>query len=294
MENRFSRQILAFGADGQRAIEEHRLAIVGLGGIGSQVTQALAYLGGHSFLLIDDERAEETNLNRLIGATPEDVTAKRLKTEIAERMIRAINPSAEIQSVHRNLRSHQAIDDLTTSSVIFGCVDNDAARLILMELACAYSVPLIDSASEIILDQARTRLDDFGGRVLVCRPGDFCVACGNEIDLETAKAELESEHVRALRRSHGYGLGDHLPAPAVVSLNGMIANLAVTEFLAMATGIRQPKRKRVYRGMRGIILENKDERRDDCYNCGYLTGKREAANIQRYALQDTLTPHREE
>src|SRR5579859_7651571 len=134
MENRFSRQILAFGADGQRAIEEHRLAIVGLGGIGSQVTQALAYLGGHSFLLIDDERAEETNLNRLIGATPEDVTAKRLKTEIAERMIRAINPSAEIQSVHRNLRSHQAIDDLTTSSVIFGCVDNDAARLILMEL----------------------------------------------------------------------------------------------------------------------------------------------------------------
>lgn len=236
-------------------------------------------------MLVEDERVDETNLNRLIGATPEDVAAKRLKTEIAERVIHAINPSAEIQAVPRNLRSQQAIDDLTTCSVIFGCVDNDGARLILMELASAYSIPLIDSASEIILDQTRTRLDDFGGRVVVCRPGDFCLACANEIDLEAAKEELESDDVRRLRKSHGYGLGDGLPAPAVVSVNGIVSNFAVTEFLAMVTGVREPFRKRVYRGMRGIILENKDERRGDCYNCGYLPGRREAADIYRYALK---------
>lgn len=283
-ENRFSRQISAFGPDGQRAIERQRLGIVGLGGIGSQVTQALAYLGGHNFVLADDDRADETNLNRLIGATAADVTAKRLKTEIAERMIRAINPSAEIHAVPHNLRSQQAIDALTKCSTIFGCVDNDGARLILMELAGAYSILLIDVASEIILDHPQNHLEDFGGRVVVCRPGDFCLACASEIDLEIAKAELESEDVRALRKTHGYGLGNHLPAPAVVSLNGIIANIAVTEFLATVTGIRQPFRKRVYRGMRGIILENKDAKRDDCYNCGYLVGQRSAANIYRYVL----------
>jgi molybdopterin-synthase adenylyltransferase len=282
IDNRFSRQILAFGADGQREIERQRIGIVGLGGIGSQVTQALAYLGGRRFVLVDDELVEDTNLNRLIGATPEDVIAKRRKTEVAERMIRGINDGAEVIPIDLNLRSKPALDHLTTCSVIFGCVDNDGARLILMELAASYSVPLIDSASEILLDESHTRLEDFGGRVVVCRPGDFCLTCAGEIDVEAAKAELESDDVRLLRRAHGYGLGDHLPTPAVVSLNGIVSNFAVTEFLAMITHFREPFRKRVYQGIRGIILQNKDERKNDCYNCGYLVGKREGANIYRY------------
>lgn len=286
MENRFSRQILAFGSDGQRAIESQRFGIVGLGGIGSQVTQALAYLGGCSFVLVDDELIDETNLNRLVGATPADVAAKRLKAEIADRMIHAINPSARTQPIPLNLRSEQAMDELTKCTTIFGCVDNDGARLVLMELACAYSIPLIDSASEIILNESRTRIDDFGGRIVVCRPGDFCLACANEIDFEVAKAELESEDVRALRMAHGYGLGPRVPAPSVVSLNGIIANLGVTELLAMITGLREPFRKRVYRGMRGIVLDNKDVRHTDCYNCGYLIGKQGAANIHRYAVRN--------
>lgn len=44
MENRFSRQVLAFGERGQQAIEAQRAGIVGLGGIGAQVAQALAYI----------------------------------------------------------------------------------------------------------------------------------------------------------------------------------------------------------------------------------------------------------
>jgi hypothetical protein len=290
IENRFSRQILAFGAEGQRAVEAQRMGIVGLGGIGSQVTQALAYLGGRRFVLVDDEHVEDTNLNRLIGATPEDVVAKRQKTEVAERMIWAINNTVEVISVDLNLRSKVALDHLTTCTVIFGCVDNDGARLILMELAAAYSIPLIDSASEILIDESRSHLTDFGGRVVLCRPGDFCLTCARELDIEAAKAELESTDVRKLREAHGYGLGEHLPAPAVVSVNGIVSNFAVTEFLAMVTGFREPFRKRVYRGMRGIILENKDRRRDDCYNCGYLPGKGHSANIHRYVLQDVINP----
>jgi hypothetical protein len=152
-----------------------------------------------------------------------------------------------------------------------------------MELACAYEIVLIDCATEIVPDPAKRRIENFGGRVVVCRPGDFCLACANEIDLEVTKAELESEDVRALRKVHGYGVGEAVAAPAVVSLNGIIANFAVTEFLALVTGIREPIRKRLYRGMRGIILENKDLRRRDCYNCGYLVGKRDAANLLRYS-----------
>ncbi len=282
MKTRFSRQILAFGEEGQRSIEAQRVGIVGLGGIGSHVAQALAYFGVQSFVLVDDDYVEESNLNRLIGGTAKDVEKETLKIRVAERLVWAVAPAAKIDPIPQNLRSAKAIDALTSCTAIFGCVDHDGPRLVLMELACAYEITFIDCATEIVPDSKKSRIEDFGGRVVVCRPGDFCLACANEIDLEMAKAELESEDVRALRKAHGYGLGEEVVAPAVVSLNGIIANLAVTEFLVWTTGIREPFRKRFYRGMRGIILENKDVRRKDCYNCGYLVGKREAVNLYRY------------
>ena len=65
-EDRFSRQILAFGEKGQSAIAHTKVGIVGLGGVGSFVAQMLAYLGVNEFLLVDDDIIEESNLNRLI------------------------------------------------------------------------------------------------------------------------------------------------------------------------------------------------------------------------------------
>ncbi len=98
------------------------------------------------------------------------------------------------------------------------------------------------------------------------------------------KEELESEETRDLRRRHAYGAGDAAPAPAVVSLNGVIANLAVTEFMVMITGPREPRRFLMYHADRGIVNDRQDPRRPTCFTCGYLFGKREAANVRRYLL----------
>src|SRR5207237_3629422 len=101
---------------------------------------------------------------------------------------------------------------------------------------------------------------------------------------EVAKQELESLEIRELRRRHGYGLPEIGPAPAVFSLNGVIANLALTEFTAMITGIRQPARHLTYKGMRGVVTNSRDEQKSDCFTCGYLRGKKEKDNIWRYLL----------
>jgi hypothetical protein len=102
--------------------------------------------------------------------------------------------------------------------------------------------------------------------------------------MEVAKRELENEDTRDLRRRHGYGTGDAVPAPAVVNLNGVVANLALTEFVVMVTGLRDPRRFLVYHADRGIVNERQDEQRPSCYTCGYVVGKREGANISRYVL----------
>ncbi len=91
---RFDRQILLFGEEGQKKIAAVHVAIVGLGGLGSHVAQQLAYLGVERFVLIDGDIVQKTNLNRLIGATVEDADAKRLKVDVSERTIKAIQPAA--------------------------------------------------------------------------------------------------------------------------------------------------------------------------------------------------------
>ena len=137
-EKLFSRQIMAFGTEGQKALMNTRVAVVGAGGLGSCVLQMLSYLGVQEFMIADDDLVEESNLNRLIGASIEDVKNKVRKTELAKMLIIKINPKANIITLG-NLRSDEAIKDLSTfPEVIFGCVDNDSARMMLSDLAAAY------------------------------------------------------------------------------------------------------------------------------------------------------------
>ncbi|OGW15208.1 MAG: hypothetical protein A3G93_11515 [Nitrospinae bacterium RIFCSPLOWO2_12_FULL_45_22] len=279
-DGRFSRQILAFGEEGQRKLATAKIGIVGLGGMGSHIAQALAYLGAEDFLTVDDDIVEESNLNRLVGALPIDVKEKRLKVEVAERMIKQISLDAKINKLSMNLRNEKVLDALTYIDYLFGCVDNDAARLILTELSTAYEIPLIDSAAEIY--PAEGRVVEFGGRVIIARPGDFCALCANQIDTEVAKIELESPPEREFREKHGYGLGGGATAPAVISLNGIIANLAVTEFLMLLTNIRTPNRMLVYKGMQGKVNVRTDKKKEDCVICNSLVGKRGSADLKRY------------
>jgi len=277
---RFSRQVLAFGEEGQKRIAAARIGIIGLGGIGSQIGQNLAYLGVEDFLVVDDDVVEESNLNRLIGGVPSDAEEKRLKVDVAERMIKQINPNAKVTKYALNLRNDEVLDALAERAYLFACIDNDAARLILTELSAAYEIPLIDSASEIHPEEGKVM--EFGGRVVIARPGDFCCLCANQIDTEIAKIELESPAERGFREKHGYGTGPAAAAPAVVSLNAIIAGLAVTEFLMLLTNIRQPNRMVTYKGMRGVVFASMDEKKKDCIVCNSLTGNRELADIKRY------------
>src|SRR5262249_27165479 len=150
MSERYSRQILAFGAEGQKQIEATHVGIVGLGGLGSQVAIASAYLGVGSFVLVDDDHADESNLNRMVTAFPADAEGQSLKVALAERQIKLINPKAKVDAIPKNLRTREAMEALIRCPTIFGCVDGDGAQLVLTELAAAYGATLIDSATEII------------------------------------------------------------------------------------------------------------------------------------------------
>ena len=99
---RHDRQVRAFGEDGQARIAETRVAIAGLGGIGSLVAMQLAHLGVRHLVLVDDDLAEETNLNRLAGAGASDTG--RAKVAVAAEYARKANPEARVLPLQANIR----------------------------------------------------------------------------------------------------------------------------------------------------------------------------------------------
>lgn len=280
-DERFSRQVLAFGEVGQKKLASAKVGIVGMGGLGSQIVQSLAYLGIQDFSIVDDDIVEESNLNRLIGALPIDAREKRSKVDVAERMIMQINLEARVEKLPTNLRNEQVLDALTNRDYLFGCVDNDAARLILTELAAAFEIPLIESATQIHPKDGW--VNGFGGRVIIAYPGEFCALCADQVDIKIAQTEIESPPERKFREKHGYGIGLKETSPSVISLNGIIANLAVTEFLMLLTNLRPYNRMVVYKGMEGKVNVRIDKKKEDCVICNSLVGIRESADLKRYA-----------
>jgi molybdopterin-synthase adenylyltransferase len=138
MKERYERQRF-LGPDSDKVFANCTAGLVGLGGGGSHLAQQLAHLGLGNFLLIDPDRVEESNLNRLIGATAKDAARHSRKTLIARRLIRGINPQVNIESVNKKWQEcHQL---LRGCDVVFGCVDTYRDRYELEITARRYLIP---------------------------------------------------------------------------------------------------------------------------------------------------------
>lgn len=95
MSNQFARTELLIGKDGIEKLQKSKVAIFGIGGVGSYVVEALARAGIGNFILVDDDEVSITNINRQIIATHK--TIGRPKVEVAKERILEINPNAKIE-----------------------------------------------------------------------------------------------------------------------------------------------------------------------------------------------------
>jgi molybdopterin/thiamine biosynthesis adenylyltransferase len=212
------------------------VGIVGLGGIGSHVAINLTYLGARDFVLVDPDTTDPTSMNRLVTAAAADVGTP--KVLIARRAINTIAPEATVGAFVGTVQDADGLDALKGVDVLFGCVDNDGARLILNELSLAYGVPYFDLGTGI--DAEAGTIQEAGGRVAVVLPGGPCLLCMDEIDLEEAAYVLSSPEQQVAARAFGYVRGVPDRAPAVVSLNGAIAAAAVNELAVCLSALRPP------------------------------------------------------
>ena len=279
MQNdRFARNVEMFGKKGQRRLRATTVAVVGIGGLGTHVVQQLALLGVGGMVLIDDEELDESNRNRYIAVWHDDPIPGTRKTFVGRRLVRLIDPSIDVKEVPEPFRSRSAFDAVAKANWVFGCVDNDGCRLIVNEVCSAHGKGLIDLATDVVSeDKVR-----YGGRICVCT-GDSCLYCLQEIDPAAAAKELEDE---AARKDRGaiYGVDRSVlgrSGPSVVSLNGVVASLGVTEFMVAVTDLRKPSRHLVYDGNSGRVGARQDAPFDNCYYCSNR-GRTADFNLERY------------
>lgn len=286
--NRLDRNTRFFGEAGQQRLRNARVAVVGAGGLGTHVLQQLAYLGIGEAIVVDDERLDVTNKNRYVSAYDADPVPASRKVDLAARMIRLIDPSIAVRPVFATLRSRRAFEAVKSATHLFGCVDNDGARLVLTELCAAFAIPYFDLATEVIPGSSPI----YGGRVCVSWKGDGCASCLELLDLQAAQRDLESFAARR-DRQHLYGIPEEdlgTVGPAVVSINGTVASLGVTEFMAAVTELRLPKRLLTYRGDLGRVTVSADQPQPDCYYCREVFDAGDEAGVDRYIVEENSHP----
>jgi molybdopterin-synthase adenylyltransferase len=178
----------------------------------------LAHLGIANFVLIDsDKGVEESNLNRLVGATLDDATQGSKKTSVASRLISGINPLARAERVDGQWQeSHEF---LRGCDVIFGCVDTYRDRSELETTARRYLVPYIDIGMDVYEGGGNYSIS---GQVILSMPGQLCMRCLGFIRESLLAKEAEN-----------YGAAGG--RPQVVWANGVLASLAVGVFTQLFT-----------------------------------------------------------
>jgi molybdopterin/thiamine biosynthesis adenylyltransferase len=282
----FARQEPWFTAAGQRQLGQLRVGIIGNSGTGSPLIQNLVYLGLHDFVLVEPDSSDPTSMNRLVTATAADVGTP--KAILGRRLIRSVAPTAEVQVFETDLRATAALDALRGVDLLFGCVDNDGARLVLNEFAVAYGIPYFDLA--VGIDAENGQVQEAGGRVALVLPGGPCLWCMDEIDVEEASYFLAAEAERAERRRLGYVKGMDVPAPSVISLNAAIAAAAVNELAVWVSEAREVSRfveiDLLGKGRKVAsqwMTPRQVEQDPGCVQC-LVAGLGDAAHLVRYEL----------
>ena len=144
MLNQFSRTELLIGKEGIEKLKNSKVAIFGIGGVGSFVVEGLVRAGVENFVLIDDDKICLTNLNRQIIATRK--TIGKYKADVAKERILEINPNANVE-VYKEFYMPDSKTNIINKelSYVVDCVDTVTAKIGIIMQAKKENIPVLSS-----------------------------------------------------------------------------------------------------------------------------------------------------
>lgn len=216
VNDRYLRQSF-LGERSSEVFAQSKIAIIGSCGGGSHVAQQLAHIGFKNLLLIDPDRVEDVNLNRMIGSRPRDAATKELKTAVLTRLVHEIQPGATVEALNHPWQ--MVAEHLRDCTAVVGCIDGFAARGELEGYCRRFLLPHIDIGMDVGTLGERFTVT---GQVITSLPGRPCMRC----------LRFLTNDILA-REAAGYGAAGG--RPQVVWPNGVLASLAVGQLVRLLT-----------------------------------------------------------
>ena len=231
----FGRRVAqTFGEGTYDRLRRLRIGVVGCSGTGSPLIEQLARNCVGELVLVDPDRVEEKNLNRILNATMDDAREARLKVDVAARSIRAMGLGTLVETHPRSLFDPYAVHAIAGCDVVFGCMDSIDGRHLLNKLATFYLIPYFDLGVKLEAD-GHGGVDQVCGTVHYLQPGGSSLLSRHVYTMDQVRAaglyRTDPASYRA-QLDDGYIRGVQEDRPAVVQLNSLLASLAVNEFLA--------------------------------------------------------------
>lgn len=241
---RYNRQILLHDFDiaGQERLQESRVLIVGLGGLGCPAALYLAAAGIGTLVLVDGDEVEVSNLQRQIAHTDQSIGINKARSAAAA--ITVLNSQVKLEVIEQRLTESDMPALAARVDLVLDATDNYPARFALNRACIAAGVPLVSGAA------VRSE-----GQLAVFDPlrGGPCYRClYTEGDADTALSCSESGVL----------------APLV----GVIGSLQAMEALKVLAGFGEPLRgKLLLVDLRSMEFRNLQlPVRKDCPACSHL------------------------
>ena len=152
--DRYKRQIMLFGEEGQKRLKEATILIAGAGGLGSPISIYLAVAGVGRIVLVDKDSVELTNLNRQILHFNSDIGER--KTASALRKLRDINPDITIDVIDTTIDEGNVLEIIGDAVGIVDAMDNFPTRYLLNSAAYLKKIPFFHGGIRGLCGQATT------------------------------------------------------------------------------------------------------------------------------------------
>jgi proteasome lid subunit RPN8/RPN11 len=243
---RRTRRPMAFTSDMTRELGRLTAAVIGVSGTGSITAEQCCRLGFGRTKLIDFDRLELRNLNRILNANLRDAKLRRFKVEAFAEAVAGYRGKGFAEPIPLSIMTREAVIAAGQADVLFCNVDSQEGRQISDLIAAAYLIPLFDAGVVIPVRNAGDvpAIADVCGRVDYVQPGrsslqDRGVYTPEGLRAEYLRAAAPDAHRHEIEAGYVPGIVDE--APAVITLNMRASAACMNEFIARAYPYRHER-----------------------------------------------------
>ena len=242
-DRQFSPRPTAFTSEATKELGRLSACFIGVSGTGSLVAEQLARLGFGQVILIDFDKLELRNLNRIVNSTLEDAKAQRPKVFAFADAVTRYRGKGVAVPVNASISTREAVLCASQADVMFSCVDTLEARQIADLLGASFLIPLLDLGVSIPTRKTTqgSAIADVCGRIDYVNPGGPTLQDRGVYDPASLRAEYlrrSAPDAHTEEMQAGYLRGVTEEAPAVIALNMRAASTCVMEFIARAYPFR--------------------------------------------------------